>query len=102
MAEPPSTPLKDNKLLKGAFAVGGIMSTLVIYGILQVRFSKSWSLLYVYVIKNKHDWHLPKLCMYFNLDDSIWLSTEFELFILTNVLLHLSIFTYFQFISDLQ
>ncbi|KAG9128814.1 hypothetical protein Leryth_009552 [Lithospermum erythrorhizon] len=32
MAEP---PLKNNKLLKGGFAVSGIMSTLVIYGILQ-------------------------------------------------------------------
>lgn len=36
MAEPPSSPVKDNKLLKGIFAVSGIMSTLVIYGVLQV------------------------------------------------------------------
>ncbi|KAH7839062.1 hypothetical protein Vadar_034433 [Vaccinium darrowii] len=36
MAEPPSPPyLKDNKFLKGVFAVVGIMSTLVIYGVLQ-------------------------------------------------------------------
>ncbi|KAG9128813.1 hypothetical protein Leryth_009552 [Lithospermum erythrorhizon] len=34
MAEP---PLKNNKLLKGGFAVSGIMSTLVIYGILQEK-----------------------------------------------------------------
>lgn len=43
MAEPPSLSLpgtvKDNRLLKGVFAVSGIMSTLVIYGVLQV-----WSL----------------------------------------------------------
>ncbi|KAM7522245.1 hypothetical protein LguiA_012147 [Lonicera macranthoides] len=39
MAEPPSPAgKKDNKLLlKGAFAVTGIMSTLIIYGILQER-----------------------------------------------------------------
>ncbi|KAK6786130.1 hypothetical protein RDI58_014655 [Solanum bulbocastanum] len=37
MAEPLSPPLKDNKLFKGVFAVGGIMSTLVIYGILQEK-----------------------------------------------------------------
>lgn len=37
MAEPPSiTAGKDKLLLKGAFAVSGIMSTLVIYGLLQV------------------------------------------------------------------
>ncbi|CAK9168911.1 unnamed protein product [Ilex paraguariensis] len=41
MAEPPSLSpaVKESMLLKGAFAVGGIMSTLVIYGILQVHFS---------------------------------------------------------------
>nr|XP_009602032.1 UDP-galactose/UDP-glucose transporter 5B-like [Nicotiana tomentosiformis]XP_018626695.1 UDP-galactose/UDP-glucose transporter 5B-like [Nicotiana tomentosiformis] len=37
MAEPPSLPLKENKLAKGTFAVVGIMSTLVIYGILQEK-----------------------------------------------------------------
>ncbi|KAL3518259.1 hypothetical protein ACH5RR_020848 [Cinchona calisaya] len=41
MAEPPSlssaVPVKDNKLLKGIFAVTGIMSTLVIYGVLQEK-----------------------------------------------------------------
>nr|GMD22566.1 UDP-galactose/UDP-glucose transporter 5B-like [Ipomoea batatas] len=37
MAEPPSSPVKDNKLLKGIFAVSGIMSTLVIYGVLQEK-----------------------------------------------------------------
>ncbi|XP_071933768.1 UDP-galactose/UDP-glucose transporter 5-like isoform X2 [Coffea arabica] len=41
MAEPPSLssplPAKDNKLLKGIFAVTGIMSTLVIYGVLQEK-----------------------------------------------------------------
>lgn len=40
MAEPPSlsgpASVKDNKLLKGIFAASGIMSTLVIYGVLQV------------------------------------------------------------------
>lgn len=37
MAEPISTgALKDNKLLKGVFAVAGIMITLVSYGVLQV------------------------------------------------------------------
>lgn len=36
MAEPPLLPLKENKIAKGTFAVVGIMSTLVIYGILQV------------------------------------------------------------------
>lgn len=36
MAEPPSSPVKDTKLFKGIFAVAGIMSTLVIYGVLQV------------------------------------------------------------------
>ncbi|XP_019159626.1 PREDICTED: UDP-galactose/UDP-glucose transporter 5B-like [Ipomoea nil] len=36
MAEPPSSPVKD-KLLKGIFAVAGIMSTLVIYGVLQEK-----------------------------------------------------------------
>lgn len=35
MAEPASPAGKD-KLFKGAFAVAGIMSTLVIYGVLQV------------------------------------------------------------------
>lgn len=34
--ESPVVAVKENKLLKGAFAVGGIMITLVIYGILQV------------------------------------------------------------------
>ena len=34
MTEPPS---KENKLWKGVFAVIGIMSTLVIYGVLQVH-----------------------------------------------------------------
>ncbi|XAR59024.1 hypothetical protein NMG60_11014639 [Bertholletia excelsa] len=39
MAEQTSlpSPWKENKLLKGIFAVGGIMSTLVIYGILQEK-----------------------------------------------------------------
>lgn len=37
MAEPPSIIAgNDRLLLKGAFAVTGIMSTLVIYGLLQV------------------------------------------------------------------
>ncbi|KAJ8543772.1 hypothetical protein K7X08_025390 [Anisodus acutangulus] len=36
-AELPSLPLKENKLAKGTFAVVGIMSTLVIYGILQEK-----------------------------------------------------------------
>lgn len=36
MAEPPFAPVKENKVWKCAFAVVGIMSTLVIYGILQV------------------------------------------------------------------
>ncbi|XP_021724376.1 UDP-galactose/UDP-glucose transporter 5-like isoform X2 [Chenopodium quinoa] len=33
----PVVAVKDNKLLKGAFAVGGIMVTLVIYGLLQEK-----------------------------------------------------------------
>uniref|UniRef100_A0A803MGT4 Uncharacterized protein n=1 Tax=Chenopodium quinoa TaxID=63459 RepID=A0A803MGT4_CHEQI len=33
----PVVAVKDNKLLKGAFAVGGIMVTLVIYGVLQEK-----------------------------------------------------------------
>ena len=33
---PSSVGVKDNKLWKGVFAVTGIMSTLVIYGVLQV------------------------------------------------------------------
>uniref|UniRef100_A0A803MVJ4 Zinc finger GRF-type domain-containing protein n=1 Tax=Chenopodium quinoa TaxID=63459 RepID=A0A803MVJ4_CHEQI len=33
--ESPVVAVKDNKLLKGAFTVGGIMVTLVIYGVLQ-------------------------------------------------------------------
>ncbi|CAK9140226.1 unnamed protein product [Ilex paraguariensis] len=39
MAEQPSLPpvLKDNTLLRGVFAVGGIMSTLVVYGFLQEK-----------------------------------------------------------------
>ncbi|CAH9114406.1 unnamed protein product [Cuscuta epithymum] len=37
MAEPPSPPVKENKLFKGIFAVTGIMSTLVIYGVLQEK-----------------------------------------------------------------
>lgn len=38
MAEPPSSPyLKDTKFLKGVSAVVGIMSTLVIYGVLQEK-----------------------------------------------------------------
>ncbi|PSR95140.1 UDP-galactose/UDP-glucose transporter like [Actinidia chinensis var. chinensis] len=38
MAEPPSSLLsKENKLWKGVFAVIGIMSTLVIYGVLQEK-----------------------------------------------------------------
>ncbi|XP_019066739.1 UDP-galactose/UDP-glucose transporter 5B isoform X4 [Solanum lycopersicum] len=37
MAEPPLLPLKENKIAKGTFAVVGIMSTLVIYGILQEK-----------------------------------------------------------------
>lgn len=37
MAEPESVNgIKENKLWKGVFAVSGIMSTLVIYGVLQV------------------------------------------------------------------
>lgn len=38
MAEPESSVngVKENKLWKGVFAVSGIMSTLVIYGVLQV------------------------------------------------------------------
>lgn len=38
MAEPESVNggVKENKLWKGVFAVSGIMSTLVIYGVLQV------------------------------------------------------------------
>jgi len=35
--ESPVVAVKENRLLKGAFAVAGIMTTLVIYGILQVR-----------------------------------------------------------------
>ncbi|THG00432.1 hypothetical protein TEA_010971 [Camellia sinensis var. sinensis] len=38
MAEPPSSPLSEkNKFWKGVFAVGGIMSTLIIYGVLQEK-----------------------------------------------------------------
>ncbi|XP_072960019.1 UDP-galactose/UDP-glucose transporter 5-like [Typha angustifolia] len=37
MAEPPVLPLKERKLLRLAFAVVGIMSTLVIYGVLQEK-----------------------------------------------------------------
>ncbi|OAY68479.1 UDP-galactose/UDP-glucose transporter 5B [Ananas comosus] len=37
MAEPPSVQLKENRMLKCAFAVIGIMSTLVIYGVLQEK-----------------------------------------------------------------
>ncbi|GMH07426.1 hypothetical protein Nepgr_009266 [Nepenthes gracilis] len=37
MAEPPAIALKENKLLKGIFAVTGIMATLVIYGVLQEK-----------------------------------------------------------------
>lgn len=37
MTDPPLVDAKENKLLKGTFVVG-IMSTLVIYGVLQVRF----------------------------------------------------------------
>ncbi|GMP89202.1 hypothetical protein CsSME_00040876 [Camellia sinensis var. sinensis] len=38
MAEPPSPPLSEkNKFWKGVFAVGGIMSTLIIYGVLQEK-----------------------------------------------------------------
>ncbi|KAL7173503.1 hypothetical protein ACSBR2_032878 [Camellia fascicularis] len=38
MAEPPSSPLSEkNKFWKGVFAVGGIMSTLVVYGVLQEK-----------------------------------------------------------------
>lgn len=38
MAEPETVNgVKENKLWKGVFAVSGIMSTLVIYGVLQVR-----------------------------------------------------------------
>lgn len=37
-AEPLSSPYsEENKVWKGAFAVVGIMSTLVIYGVLQVQ-----------------------------------------------------------------
>jgi len=36
MTDSPSVDAKENKLLKGTFAVAGIMSTLVIYGVLQV------------------------------------------------------------------
>jgi hypothetical protein len=36
MTDPPSVDAKENKFLKGTFAVVGIMSTLVIYGVLQV------------------------------------------------------------------
>ncbi|KAF7153260.1 hypothetical protein RHSIM_Rhsim01G0224300 [Rhododendron simsii] len=38
MAEPPSSPsLEENKVWKGVFAVVGIMSTLLVYGVLQFR-----------------------------------------------------------------
>ncbi|KAL2508487.1 UDP-galactose/UDP-glucose transporter 5B [Forsythia ovata] len=37
MADPPLQRLKENKALKVAFAVTGIMSTLVIYGVLQEK-----------------------------------------------------------------
>uniref|UniRef100_A0A5B7B2F2 Putative UDP-galactose/UDP-glucose transporter 5B n=1 Tax=Davidia involucrata TaxID=16924 RepID=A0A5B7B2F2_DAVIN len=37
MAEPSSPASKENKFLKGVFAVAGIMSTLVIYGVLQEK-----------------------------------------------------------------
>ena len=38
MAEPETVNgVKESKLWKGVFAVSGIMSTLVIYGVLQVR-----------------------------------------------------------------
>lgn len=47
MAEPETVNgVKENKLWKGVFAVSGIMSTLVIYGVLQVCvvFYVLWSL----------------------------------------------------------
>ena len=47
MAEPETANgVKENKLWKGVFAVSGIMSTLVIYGVLQVCvvFSVLWNL----------------------------------------------------------
>ncbi|KAE9463511.1 hypothetical protein C3L33_04587, partial [Rhododendron williamsianum] len=38
MAEPPSSPsLEENKVWKGVFAVVGIMSTLLVYGVLQEK-----------------------------------------------------------------
>ncbi|KAF8402837.1 hypothetical protein HHK36_010928 [Tetracentron sinense] len=37
MAEPPLAGLKENKFWKGVFAVVGIMTTLVIYGVLQEK-----------------------------------------------------------------
>lgn len=56
MAEAPSiTAGKDKLLLKGAFAVAGIMSTLVIYGLLQVNnqppfFNINFILLFFFVM----------------------------------------------------
>ncbi|CAH1453116.1 unnamed protein product [Lactuca virosa] len=38
MTDPPLVDAKDNKFLKGTFVVVGIMSTLVIYGVLEVLF----------------------------------------------------------------
>ncbi|KAF8395064.1 hypothetical protein HHK36_019004 [Tetracentron sinense] len=40
MAEPPLSGVKENKLWKGVFAVVGIMTTLVIYGVLQEKIMK--------------------------------------------------------------
>lgn len=37
MAELPATAVKENRLLKGIFAVTGILSTLVVYGVLQEK-----------------------------------------------------------------
>lgn len=61
MAEPESiNGVKENKLWKGVFAVSGIMSTLVIYGVLQVclvfkiQFLENFLpflLLYIYFLK---------------------------------------------------
>lgn len=48
MAEPPSTTAgKDRIFLKGAFAVTGIMSTLVIYGLLQVIFHSLFLIIFI-------------------------------------------------------
>lgn len=53
MAEPPSSPsLEENKVWKGVFAVVGIMSTLLVYGVLQVHTYALFTIVFVAGILN--------------------------------------------------